>query len=162
MNKLSPAQRRILLAASRQPKIDIREHMRDIKNPAIRDRVVESMLKHGLIIEDPDADGVAYVISDKGFAAIGKSRPKGKNAAKPAMAPVKKARADKKSGGVSKQQVIIDLLSRKEGASVLQLQNATGWQKHSVRGAVSNLQRKLKLSVSAARNAGGELVYKIA
>jgi len=148
MNKLSPAQRRILLAASRQPKIDIREHMRDIKNPAIRDRVVESMLKHGLIIEDPDADGVAYVISDKGFAAIGKSRPKGKNAAKP--------------GGVSKQQVIIDLLSRKEGASVLQLQNATGWQKHSVRGAVSNLQRKLKLSVSAARNAGGELVYKIA
>jgi hypothetical protein len=154
MTQPSPTQCRILKAASKQPKADVREHMRDVKSPAIRDNVIESMLKHGLIIEDPDAAGVVYVISDAGFAAIGKEA---------RQTPIAgKAKAKPKREGVSMQQMMIDLLSRKEGATSQQLQEATGWQKHSVRGAMSNMQKKLSLTISATKNGSGERVYKIA
>jgi hypothetical protein len=38
---------------------------------------------------------------------------------------------------------------------------ATGWQPHSVRGAISGLRRRLGLSVVLTRNAVGERVYRI-
>ncbi len=152
MTNLSPTQYRILDASSKQPKTDIREHMQELKSPAIRDKVVESMLKHGLIIEDSDADGVVYIISDAGLAAIGK---------KAAPMPVS-GKAKPKREGMSKQQMMLDLLSRNEGATSQQLQAATGWQKHSVRGAMSNMQKKLNLTIGAIKNANGERVYKIA
>ena len=70
MTKVSDTQRRILNAASKQPKTDVREHMKELKSPAIRDKVIESMLKNGLIAEDPEADGVVYIISGAGYEAI--------------------------------------------------------------------------------------------
>jgi hypothetical protein len=52
MTKLSDTQRRILKAASKEPKSDVRKHMQDLKSPAIRDKVVTSMLNNGLVVED--------------------------------------------------------------------------------------------------------------
>ena len=50
----------------------------------------------------------------------------------------------------------------REGATNLQLMLATGWQPHSVRGAISGLLRKrLGLNVVLTSNATGERVYRI-
>lgn len=38
---------------------------------------------------------------------------------------------------------------------------ATGWQPHSVRGAIAALRRRLGLEVVLTRNAAGERVYRI-
>ena len=47
---------------------------------------------------------------------------------------------------------MIDLLKRPEGATVEQIAAATGWQKHTIRGAISGaLKKKLGLNVEAAR-----------
>ena len=48
-----------------------------------------------------------------------------------------------RSPGKSKAAACIALLSRKEGASIADLQKATGWQPHSVRGFMSGKIKKI-------------------
>ena len=43
----------------------------------------------------------------------------------------------------SKTKVCLDLLARKEGAMISELQSATGWQQHSVRGFLAGKVKKL-------------------
>ena len=43
----------------------------------------------------------------------------------------------------SKKQTCLDLLARSKGASIADLQQATGWQAHSVRGFLSGTVKKL-------------------
>jgi predicted ArsR family transcriptional regulator len=52
----------------------------------------------------------------------------------------------------TKQALLIELLERPEGATVEQIAEATGWQKHTIRGAISGaLKKKLGLTVEATR-----------
>jgi hypothetical protein len=52
----------------------------------------------------------------------------------------------------TKQAQMIDLLKRPEGATVEQIAAATGWQHHTIRGAISGaLKKKLGLTVEATR-----------
>ena len=47
---------------------------------------------------------------------------------------------------------MIDLLKRPEGATVEQIAAATGWQNHTIRGAISGaLKKKLGLTIEATR-----------
>jgi hypothetical protein len=47
---------------------------------------------------------------------------------------------------------MIELLKRPEGATVEQIAGATGWQHHTIRGAISGaLKKKLRLTVEATR-----------
>ena len=47
---------------------------------------------------------------------------------------------------------MIELLKRPEGATVEQIAAATGWQQHTIRGAISGaLKKKLGLTVEATR-----------
>jgi hypothetical protein len=84
-------------------------------------------------------------------AAPRKRGPKAK-AAKPAKS-AKGASSDKptpRSG--TKQAQMIELLKRPEGATVEQIAAATGWQHHTIRGAISGaLKKKLGLNVEATR-----------
>lgn len=176
MSKLSPTQERILKAAAKKPELDIREHMGDIKSPAIKDKVVESMLKNGLIAEGDHDGGIAYLISDAGFEAVGARKRKAKQEAAPAeeaeaataekpKKPARKAKAEGETGEpkVSKQQMIIDMLKRPEGATLKQMMEATGWQRHSLHGAMAGgLKKKLGLKITSTKESGGETVYKIA
>lgn len=179
MSKLSPTQERILKTAAKKPELDIREHMGDIKSPAIKDKVVESMLKNGLITEGDQDGGIAYLISDAGFEAVGarKRKPKATSADKaPAeeakasttekpKKPARKAKAKEETAEpkVSKQQIIIDMLKRPEGATLKQMMEITGWQRHSLHGAMAGgLKKKLGLKITSTKESGGETVYKIA
>lgn len=63
----------------------------------------------------------------------------------------------------TKQALLIDLLKRKTGATIDEAVEATGWQAHSVRGAISGtLKKKLGLNVTSEETEGRGRVYRIA
>ncbi len=63
----------------------------------------------------------------------------------------------------TKQALLIDLLKRKNGATIDELVGATGWQAHSVRGAISGaLKKKLGLAVLSEKVEGRGRTYRIA
>jgi predicted transcriptional regulator len=67
------------------------------------------------------------------------------------------------TGGKSKQQRMIEMLQRPEGATIAQLSKAFGWELHTVRGALSGaLKKKLGLKIASEKPEGGERVYRIA
>lgn len=63
----------------------------------------------------------------------------------------------------SKQETVINMLRRPDGASVPEIMQATGWQAHSVRGFLAGtVKKKLGLSLVAEKGPGGERRYHIA
>ncbi len=169
--KLSDSQRAVLKAAAKKPKTDVREFMKHIKSSHIRDKAVTALLNNGLIMEDPDAEGVVYVISEAGFAAIDKTPPAHaveedtSNPESEAKASAKKRELKPKREGASKKQTMIDLLSREEGATLKQLMHATGWLKHSVHGGMANLKKEIHekhgQTIIGTKGDGEDRVYKI-
>jgi len=89
-----------------------------------------------------EADGAATPAKRKAKAKAKAAKPaKGAPAAKPTP----------RTG--TKQALMIDLLKRPEGATVEQIAAATGWQRHTIRGAISGaLKKKLGLTVEATRS----------
>jgi hypothetical protein len=62
----------------------------------------------------------------------------------------------------SKQQILISLLKRPKGASLEELMEATGWQRHSVHGTLSGvLKKRLGLPVITEYSEHGRM-YRIA
>ena len=60
------------------------------------------------------------------------------------------------------QAILIALLQSPEGATRDTIMAATGWQSHTVRGAISGTQgKKLGLIVTSAKEGDGALVYRI-
>src|SRR2546425_9670071 len=63
----------------------------------------------------------------------------------------------------TKKERVLELLRRKEGATIAELAKATGWQNHSIRGFISGtITKKMGLTVASAKNEGGERTYRIA
>jgi hypothetical protein len=61
----------------------------------------------------------------------------------------------------SKQDAVIAMLHRPEGATVDEVASATGWQRHTVRGVFSGtLKKKLGLTLASAKEERGR-VYRI-
>ena len=62
----------------------------------------------------------------------------------------------------SKQDGVIAMLRRPEGATIEEVASATGWQRHTVRGVFSGtLKKKLGLTLASAKEERGR-VYRIA
>jgi hypothetical protein len=62
----------------------------------------------------------------------------------------------------SKQDAVIAMLRRPEGATVDEVVSTTGWQRHTVRGVFSGtLKKKLGLTLASAQEERGR-VYRIA
>lgn len=62
----------------------------------------------------------------------------------------------------NKQSRLIELLHRPDGASLADLMQATGWQAHSIRGAISAVLRKrLGLIVACQTDQEGRRIYRI-
>ena len=63
----------------------------------------------------------------------------------------------------SKLALVIKLLSRPEGSTIDDLVTATGWQKHTVRAAISHaLAKKRGYQIASEKLQGGKRTYKIA
>jgi hypothetical protein len=113
-------------------------------------------------------------------AAKAKQRPARKRAAVGAHRPdVAKARArtgKKATGGKpahqakpqaparegTKKETVLALLRRPQGATLAEMEKATGWQSHSVRGFLSGvLRKKMALKVKSGKRDNGDRVYSI-
>jgi DNA-binding MarR family transcriptional regulator len=138
--------------------------------------------------EAEDGQRLTLVITDAGRAALGvesdeqaAAQPEAaaarspqrqrRSSAKPK--PVTKAKAHAKPKARStashaagrsgtKQALLLELLRRKQGATIAEAMKATGWQPHSVRGAISGtLKKKLGLAIASETVEGRGRVYRI-
>jgi len=63
----------------------------------------------------------------------------------------------------SKLALLLNKLSAASGASLDEIAGATGWQRHSIRGAISgHIKKKLSLKVVSAKDENGVRRYRIA
>jgi hypothetical protein len=85
--------------------------------------------------------------------------------AKKAETRKKTAKATKAKGTAkpgSKTAIVLELMRRKEGATLAEIAKATDWQNHSIRGFVSgHVTKKLGLKVESTKSEAGERTYRI-
>jgi hypothetical protein len=63
----------------------------------------------------------------------------------------------------SKKAIVLELIRRPDGASLKEIQDATEWQSHSVRGFISgSLGKKMGLIIESFKRADGERAYRTA
>jgi Protein of unknown function (DUF3489) len=72
-----------------------------------------------------------------------------------------RAQKDATESRTNKKAEVIALMKRARGATMAEIVEATGWQKHTVRGFVSVLGGKSGLKIESAENAAGERAYRI-
>lgn len=193
MPKLTDTQLVILSAAAQRDDGAVLPLPKSLKiNKGAVARVLQSLVKHGLLAEQPaarddevwrqaeDGQRMMLVISDAGLQAIGlepdlqatkratatKPNPKkGGGRAKQSHA-ARKPKGKKRPPAIrhgTKQALLIDLFKRKNGATIAEASKATGWQAHSVRGAISgSLKKKLGLKVTSETIEGRGRVYHVA
>jgi hypothetical protein len=93
--------------------------------------------------------GFARAVPAKTAGARTATKSKGKAEVKRSKTTPSETRAPRSS---TKQALMIELLKRPEGATVGQIAAATGWQHHTIRGAISGaLKKKLGLNVESTR-----------
>ena len=104
----------------------------------------------------------------EGSKARSGSAAKTPTAAKPGKAPqktTKSTRAKFDQGAArsgSKTAIVLELMRRKEGATLAEIAKATDWQNHSIRGFVSGqVIKKLGLKVESTKNEAGQRTYRI-
>jgi hypothetical protein len=73
-------------------------------------------------------------------------------------AKIPKAAKPKATRDGSKSAAVLELMRRKEGATLAEIAKATDWQSHSIRGFVSGyVARKMGLKVESTKNDAGVL-----
>jgi len=156
--KLTPTQALLLRTAARRA--DGRVIPPDNLRGGARANMLTGLWQRGWI--EPAADG--HSLTDSGYAAIGGQRP---------VPPDAVQKLDTIGGDLqllegiavrpgTKLAALVMALRRPQGATSLQLMLATGWQLHTVRGAISGmLRKKLGLNVVLAHNDTGERVYRV-
>ena len=83
-----------------------------------------------------------------------------KKTAKPKKAPP--SSKPKSSKSATKAENVLELMERKEGATLAEIGKATNWQNHSIRGFVSgHVTKKLCLKVESTKSEEGERPYRI-
>ena len=84
--------------------------------------------------------------------------------------PAKKATKAKKSAGVpdmaaprqgSKKAQVVAMLQRKSGATLAEIMQTMGWQKHTVRGFMAGAMKKAGEAVESFKSETGERTYRI-
>ena len=188
MTRLTDTQLVILTAACQRPTRLVLPLPERLKGGAAH-KVVGALLAKGLVEEveagngDPvwretgDGHAVTLVATDAAGEALGTeaaSVPTAGSTGAPAPAespgpaatqppPVSHTAALRgKTREGTKQAQLIVMLRRKKGATIAQIVEATGWQRHTVRGAFAGaLKKRLGLTVVSEKVAGRGRVYRI-
>lgn len=151
--KLTDSQRNTLEHAAQNPDGKIDWFPGNIKGGA-RKKVIDSMFARALITPL----GENWVIAAEGYDALGLPRPSAGALLDPGIEVSKPRSRDN-----SKQAQVIGLLKRPEGATIVQICEATSWQAHTVRGAFAgSFKKKLGLVITSTKDQGGARVYRIA
>jgi hypothetical protein len=187
--KLTDSQLVILSGAAKRPDGSILPLPKSVKlNKGATTLVLKSLLKHKLVAEEfaerdseawregSDGQRFALSVTPAGMKAIGvEEAPEAKassSSAKPdtkkskhtggvaASAPARKTTGAARAG--TKLSALIALLSRKSGVTLEEAAKATGWQHHSIRGAMSGaLKKKMGLNLSSTISGDRGRVYRI-
>ena len=89
------------------------------------------------------------------------SAPKSKTAA--SIGKLAKIDVPESEGRVTKQELVLTLLSRSDGASIEDMMRATSWQQHSVRGYLAGtVKTKMGLPLTSSKAEGDVRRYRIA
>ena len=157
--KLTDTQTAILKAAAGRPDGNIDPLPANLRGGA-RTKVIEGLITRCLVI---DADG-RHLLTDAGYAAVGKRRPVVKGVQK-MDAPDALTRSEPIPHTLrpgTKLAAIIDAMRNPDGATIAQMMAGTGWQAHSVRGAISGMVRKrLGCEVITEKGTDGQRAYRI-
>jgi len=126
---------------------------------------VDANLRRGepLWRETGDGHGTTLVVTDGGLLAIGIEPMVAKTvtAIDNAVAEASVSNVPTQRAG-TKQEMLIALLKRPEGASIAEIVAVTNWQPHSARGAISGvLKKKLGLVITLEKVGGSDSVYRI-
>ncbi|MDI9234569.1 DUF3489 domain-containing protein [Limnohabitans lacus] len=141
--KLTDTQRALLEAAAQHPQKKLTNFPDTLKGGA-RIKVLTAM-RNAQLIEASASEPEVYVATATGLQEIGIT-----------TQPPRTTREG------TKQAVLIGLLSRAEGATLPQMTEATGWQVHTVRGAMAGaLKKKLGLEITSEKQTGTDRVYRI-
>jgi hypothetical protein len=173
MTKLTDTQAVILSAASQRTDRFALPLPKSLKGGAAH-KVVNALVDKGLLKEvkanrkmnDPvwrendEGQILTLVITDAGFEAIGiQIEPKKRNTTKPEA---KGHAPERKTRDGTKQSLMIELLKRPGGATLAEIVAATGWQAHTVRGAMAGaLKKKLGLTITSEKNETKGRIYRI-
>ena len=134
--KLTPTQALLLRAAARRadgrviPPVTLRG--------GARVKVLTALMQRGWV----EPAGRGHVLTDAGYTVAGRQRPAPAGDGQPVDADFELPEDIPVRPG-TKLAALVAALGRPHGASCLQLMLATGWQPHSVRGAISALRRRL-------------------
>ena len=153
LQKLTPTQSTLIRSAARHP--EGRIAVPATQQAGARANTLNGLLKRGWIVDAGDGHLLTYA----GYATIGQQRP----SPPPTIddSPVRDSVQPCRPG--TKLAEVLAALQNPDGATIFQLMCCTGWQPHTIRGALSGMVRKkLGLNVVSSKAAGGEWVYHIA
>jgi hypothetical protein len=185
MTQLSDTQAIILSAAAQRPERIALPLPESLRGGAAA-KVVAMMIAKGLLQEvevnarrgEPvwretgDGHGTTLIATDAGLAAIGIEPDEAETAPANATealaedpatsAPSEAAQSTRPPRAGTKQAALIAMLRAPEGATIEEITIATGWQAHTVRGAIAGaLKKKLGLDVISEKVEGRGRVYRI-
>lgn len=179
MTKLSDTQLIVLSAAAARDDKSILPLPGSIRGGAAT-KVIDGLIRRGLaerIASKRAALPELIRITRAGFEAIGvepedeapadgtaqaEAEPPAKGKRRRKEASTTRADGERTTRAGTKQALLIELLMRPEGATIAQLAETTGWQYHTVRGAISGtLKKRLGLTIISEKTKGAERVYRI-
>jgi DNA-binding MarR family transcriptional regulator len=175
MAKLTDTQLVILSTAAKRDSRLLLPFSRTLKlNKGTLTSVLKGLIAKKLVEERPatkdekewrsdDAGRHTLVITDAGLAALGLSPDEETTPADQSPKPDATATITKPSTGANpkkggKLDNVLTLVRRTGGASIADLQEATGWQPHSVRAALTGI-RKRGVEITRSKNEDGMTVY---
>jgi predicted transcriptional regulator len=136
-------QRALIEAATKHPQHKLVDFPANLKGGA-RAKVLTSLCGAGWI-KPCDNDKNVYELTPTGMLVIGA-----------------KTEAPKTLREGTKQSTLIELLKRPQGATLKEMIEATGWQQHTIRGAMAGaLKKKLGLNIVSEKTDGQERKYRI-
>ena len=155
MTKLTDTEQVILTATSRNNgTVPTRERSKSKADPRAYGAAVAKLLKKGILeFSGPAREG--DFTKDGQKLALANTE---------TLEPPKKAnvRSERKTREGTKQAMIIELLKRPGGATLAEIVEATGWQAHTVRGAMAGaLKKKLGLTVTSEKDEVRGRVYRV-
>jgi hypothetical protein len=170
MTSITKAQRETLTKASEAPD--------GVFEAPANSKLAKSLIKHGWAVPLPSEEGAGrLLITDAGRQAIAAAAEPATNTteavipatsanaepevAEPIPAARSLARKSSTEWPTGKLGTLVALLQRPEGASLDDMVAATGWQAHSVRGAMSGSLKKGFGLVIDSRKDDGQRTYRI-